>query len=811
MRSLWQDIRYAVRLLAKNPAFTGIAVLTLALGIGANAAIFSVVNAALLRPLPYPSPEQLVTVSETRQADVFTDAQTSFPDYEDWTRESKAFQSLAGYSRTDMTLATGGAPEIVHGARITSSFFSTLGVGPALGRDFQPGEDAQNGPKIALVSNSFWRDQLGGNPAALGQGLRLSGEVYTVVGVLPASFQFAPVGSASVWLPLAPDDDLLKRRNLRWLRVIGRVKTGVTVEQAHSEMDAITARLAALYPQENGAIRVVMHELRESIVGRIRPLLLLLLGAVSFVLLIACANVANLFLARSIGRTKEIAVRSAIGASRYRLLRLLLTESLLLSLAGGAAGLIGAQWGVRALVAAIPQSQRFTMPFLDSLQPDANVFLFLLGAVVLTGLSFGLVPALQLLRRGTAESLKDESRTATGTRGAYLRDGLVVAQLAVSLVLLLGAGLMLRSMVLLLHQSPGFDSRNLLTFVVMLPDTAYKNDGALAAFDQRMRQEIGSLPGVEGVATVSGLPLTGSGGTIRFLIEGRPKAKGQEDEVDIRDISPAYFSVMKIPLQAGRFFEPSEDTPKAPPRVIVNKSFADHYFPGEQAVGKRVRFTYSADQPYREIVGVVGNENVESLDSAAAPILYASTSQGPDPGFYVVVRGQGSPAMLLVSVRTALAGIDPELPMVEPRTMERVIEDSNSVFLRRYPSYLIGSFAFLAVVLAMVGLYGQISYGVTQRTREIGIRVALGARPGDVRRLVMHRAIALAVSGLVIGTVLGLGLARLITNMLFGVAPYDPWTVAAVAAILMVVVAAASYVPVQRALKIDPMVALRYE
>ncbi|HLW77985.1 MAG TPA: ABC transporter permease, partial [Terriglobia bacterium] len=766
MGALLQDIRYGLRMLAKSPGFTAVAALTLALGIGANTAIFSVVYAALLRPLPYREPGRLVNLGESRSQMDIQSSDNSYPDYLDWTRQAQSFESLAGYNSDGFILSGTGSPEVVFATRVTSNFFSTLGVKPALGRDFVAGEDQPQGAKVVILSHGFWKDRFGASRNAIGQNIRLDGETFVVVGVLPQEFEFAPTNSPPIWVPLSPNADAATRRNLRWMHVAGRLKPGLTMTQAQTEMNTINARLAAAYPQENGAIRVVMNSLRDQIVGQVRPLLWTLLGAVSFVLLIACANVANLLLARGMGRKREIAIRVALGAGRRQLLRQFSTESLLLALTGGALGLLWSHWFSRLMLALIPQALLDTMPYLASIKTDPAVLVFTLLVAVGTAILFGLAPALEAARADVNQGLKEEARSSAGRRASRLRDVLVAAEIALALMLLTGAGLMLRSVTALLQADPGFATENLLAFGVALPSTSYKDDASIRRFEQQFRDGVRSLPGVQGVAGVSKLPLTGNGNTIRFAVEGRPTAQGQEDESNIRDITAAYFDVMKIPLVKGRFFQAADAANKDAPRlVIVNQAFARQYFPGEDPVAKRIRFTYSAKNPFLEIIGVVGNENADQLGAPMPPILYTSEDQGPDNFLMYVVRTSGRPESLLAPVRALLHNLDPELPLIDPQTMDQIIAGSPSVFLRRYPSYLIGSFAALAVVLAMVGLYGLISLAVAERTHELGIRVALGAQSRDVLRLVLRHGLGLAVIGVAGGIAGALALARLIAGL----------------------------------------------
>ncbi len=815
-------MRYALRTFLKSPGFTFVVVLTLALGIGANTAIFSVVYAALLRPLPYREPSRLFTLGESRTQHVISTeiADTSYPDYLDWKRTAKSIQSFAGYSGDAFTLTGNGEPKIIFAAQVTPSFFSTLGVKPAMGRDFFDGEMQPDGPPVAILSYAFWRSEFGGDPNIVGRVIRLDSKPATIIGVLPRNFEFAPARSAPIWVPIHLSGDPITRRSLRWMNVIGRLAPGFTPDQARAEMEGINAQLSRAYPKENGSTFFVMESLREKIIGKIRPLLLVLLGAVGFVLLIACANVANLLLTRSISRRKEFAVRSALGASRADLFSQLLTESLLLSVIGAGLGLLGAFWGVGLLVAMIPETQLQSMPYLRDAGTNLPVLAFLCGVTVLTAILFALAPGLAASRTQVNESLKDESRGGTSSGHARLRNTLVVAEIAVSLVLLIGAGLMLKSLRALLHQNPGFDAHNVLTFAVNLPDASYPsektypfNSPSAIRFDHEFSQRLRSLPGMLDVAETSGVPTNGGSGTIRFLIEGRPKETGREDECNILTVNTGYFSVLKIPLAAGRFFT-MNDSQDSPGVLIVNRAFAKSYFPNEDAVGKRIHFTFNAKEPYRQIVGVVGDTASIDLAAAPVPIIYYPNDQGPATYLSYLVRTAGDPVAFAGAARVALRDLDPQLPLIQPQTLEQVANQSPSVFLRRYPSYLIGSFAALALILATVGLYGLISYTVLQRTREIGIRVALGAQRRDIVRMVLRQGIRLAVAGLAIGVLAGLALTRLVTgltSLLYGVTPSDWVTFTSVALVLFTVALAACSIPARRAMRVDPVVALRYE
>ena len=815
--SLWQDVRYGARMLRKSPGFTLVAVLTLALGVGANTAIFSVVYAALLRPLPYSQPNRIITLDEVRpQEELATSLSSSFwnvsyPDYLDWVQQSKSFDAIAGFTLDQFVLQGSGNPRPVFAAQASTNFFSTLGVRPLLGRDFARGEDISAGPKVAILTYAFWQNQFGGDRTVIGRTMQLDANSVTIIGVLPRDFEFAPGRNAEIWVPFHMSTDFLTRRNLRWMPAIARLTPGVTFAQARSEMDAITARLAAAYPQQNAAIQVIMVPLRDRIVGRVQPLLLILFGAVAFVLLIACANVANLMMVRASGRRKEFTIRAALGAGRRRLIAQLLAESLLLAIAGGAFGLLLAQWGTDALVAAIPSALRDQMPFLRDAHANPAILAFLCSVSLLTGIAFGLAPALQISDSRFGDALKDDTRMSAGRARTRLRDALVIAETAFCLVLLAGAGLMVRNLNSLLHQSAGFDTANFLTFSVNLPDKSYPKDADALRFDREFTARVLQIPGVAGIASNSTVPLTGGGGTIRFVLEGEVVATGHESECNIRQASPAYFSVMKIPLLSGRTFNDTADSATSPPHAIVNRTWVERYLHGKDPIGKRFRFTYKANLPYHEIVGVVADTADASLDSPPEPAVFLPFAQDANSFINYIVRTSNNPAGSIGSVRDTLHEIDPQLAVILPLTMDEIISQSPSVFLRRCPSFLIGSFAVLALILAAVGLYGLVSYAVSQRTREIGIRLALGAQRRDVFLLVIGEGARLAFLGVVAGLVAAVALAQLIRSILFGVKASDPFTFLAVALLLVVVAMVACYFPARRATRVDPVVALRHE
>jgi putative ABC transport system permease protein len=818
VNTLWQNLRYGLRLLAKSPGFTAVTVLTLALGIGANTAIFSVVYSALLRPLPCYQPDRLITMGEGRLQSKDNEAESqnsSNPDFLDWTKTAKSFQSLTAYSFDAFTLAGNGEPKNIFATQVKANFFTTLGVRPLLGRGFLDGEDVADGPHVAMLTYGYWRSDFGADPGVIGRTIQLDGKPATIVGVLPRDFQFSPATNP-LWVPLHPGPDAERRRSLRWLNVVGRLAPGASMKQVRAEMDGITAQLAREYPKEDGSIFVAIGTLRHKIVGKIQPLLLILFGAVGFVLLIACANVANLIMTRSVGRRKEFAIRSALGASRAQLFSQLLTESILLSAIGAAVGSLGAQWGVSALVAAIPKALLDSLPDLREAGTNLPILAFLAGVTLLTTVLFGLAPAL-VSQAGLGDVLKDESRGGTSTAHARLRNAFVVAEIALSLVLLVGAGLMLRSLSALLHQNPGFDPGHLLTYSVNLPNSSYPgqqeypfDSPAAIQFEHQFSDRLRTLPGVESVAVTSAVPVGGSGGTIRFIVEGRPIATGQEDECDIITVTPGYFPTLKVPLIKGRLFNEA-DSHDAPRVVVVNQAFVNKYFPNEDAVGKRIRFTFNPKAPFMQVVGVAGTVAQDDLAGPPSPIIYTSNDQSPSTYLTYMIRTAGNPDAFVGSVQAELHKMDQQLPLIQPQSMDEITNQAPAVFLRRYPSYLIGSFAGLALILAMVGLYGLLSFTVVQRTREIGIRVAMGAQRRDILNLILGQGIKALLAGVAIGVIAGLALTRLMASLLFGVKPTDALTFAIVGAILLLVSTAACYIPARRAMGVDPLTALRHE
>jgi putative ABC transport system permease protein len=805
------DVRYAIRTLLKKPGFTLAAVLTIALGIGANAAIFTVFDAALLRPLPYKEPERLVHFWEVNRSEDFAEREASYPDYLDYRDQCKSFEEVAGYGFAAFNLTGRDTPERVEGARVTSNFFNALGVTPALGRTFREGEDKTGGSPIAVLSYGLWQRRFGADPNIIDQTISLNSRPFTVVGVLRPDFQFAPTANAEIWVPLYPNQTQMSRRYQHWLKVIGRVKEGVTFEQAQAEVSAVGSRIEQLDPQWHGGAGLKIVSLNDQITGSVKPLLIALLGAVAFVLLIACANVANLLLVSASGRTKEIAIRMALGASRGRIARQLMVESLLLAALGGTAALVLAEWGVDLLVAAIPRDQLAAMPYLEALAIDGRVLGFTFLLTLATGIVFGLAPALQASKADLQTALKEGGKTSAMGGRARLRSLFVAAEVAFAIVLLVGAGLMIKSLARLMYVDAGFNTKNLLTFQLALPFNEYQHEHQVIAFHKQLLDRIDKLPGVEGSATVSLLPLTGGGDTGSVHVEGRPApVRDDGSESNLRTVSAAYFSVMGIPLIRGRL--PTERDDRSGARVVViNQTLAERLFAGEDPVGRNILFAFLTENPGWQIIGVVGDEKVTTLDGVTTPVVYFPFLQDASQMMSVVVRAAGDPASLVAAVRGEVRALDPLLPVYSEMTMEELINNSPSTFLRRYPALLIGVFAAIAIALAATGIYGVVSYSVSQRTHEIGIRLALGAAPRDIMRLIARSGLRLALAGMAVGLAASLILTRLLSSLLFGVEATDAMTYLIVSLLLIGVALGACFIPARRAARLDPMEALRRE
>jgi predicted permease len=823
MESFWQDLRYGIRMLAKAPGFAAVAVLTLALGIGANTAIFSVVNAVLLRPLPYKSAGQLVHVWGKLEKLGIPINSISEPEWWELKDTSQSFTELAAFVPDDganLTSADSRPVRVTEGDA-TSSLFSILGVQPQLGRIFTAEEDEPGKSHVVLLSDSLWRSALGADPNVVGKIIQVDGTGYTVVGVLPPGFQFE--GPHDIWNPLGLDRTKAQGRGSHYLSVIGRLKPGVPLEQASSEMDRFAAQLAREHPDyvpygPDGGWGVFLVALQEQIVGRVRPALLVLLGAVGFVLLIACVNIANLLLARASTREREIAIRAALGAGKWRIVSQLLTESVLLALVGGGFGLLLSYWGVSALRALNPDN----LPRASEIGLDGTVLGFTLGLSLLTGLVFGLVPALHVAGANLQDCLKEGGRgTSGGLGGRRLRDALVVSEIALALVLLVGAGLMVRSFRRLLEVNPGFQTRNVLTMQLSLPSTTYKDGTPVISFYRQLLEKVKNLPGVEAAGAVSKLPLDDSNYSGSVFLQDTPVTGLQRFmnypflEVDLRMATPGYFGVMRIPLVRGRPFTEA-DNENAPLIAIVDTDFAQRLWPGQDPIGKQVAIdpipNVNPPQPrWRTVVGVVAHVKNRTLDFEGREQAYFPQ---PQVSFSVrtmtlAVRTGLDASRLAGTVRQQVAALDRDLPIYQVTTMQQRLD--TSVAQPRLNLVLLAAFATLALVLAGVGIYGVMAYSVTQRTHEIGIRMALGAQHEDVMRLVITQGLKLAALGVGIGLVAALGVTRFMSSLLFGVQATDPVTFALVALALTGIALAACFVPARRAMRVNPIVALRYE
>ena len=807
LADLLHDLRYAARIQLKNPAFTVVAVIALALGIGANTAIFSVVNTVLLRPLPYKDPERLVMVWEDATKHGYPRDTPAAANYVDWRDQNQVFEGMAAIADESFNLTGAGDPERLEGRRVSANLFPILGVEPQVGRVFTAAEDQPGSEHVVLLSYGLWQRRFGGDPGIVGKSLTLNGESYIVVGVMPARFQF-PSSDDQAWVPIAFTQEQAASRGRHYLQVIARLKPGVTLAQAQSEMSTIATRLQQQYPESNTDLGAAVTSLHEHLVGDIRPALLILLGAVGLVLLIACANVANLLLARAAVRQKEIAVRVALGAKRGRLIRQFLTESVVLSTLGGVVGLIVAYTGLLLLRSFIPEN----ISQAREISIDLKVLGFTLLVSVATGVIFGLAPAIQAVRFNQSETLKEGGRdAATGGGGKRLRSVLVMAEVAISLVLLIGAGLLINSFLRLRNVDPGFRADNLLTMKIVLPEPKYEEFERRTAFYTDVVQRVQSLPGVRSAAVTTNLPLYRQGNSIGIRIEGRPAPPpGQELIVVTRIVSPGYFDTMSIPLLSGRKLS-DQDTETTPNAAVISETMARRYWPNEDPIGKRIAAgRIESDQDWISVVGVVKDVRQFELTAAPRPQMYVSYRQA---GFFapedLVVKTDVDPASMAATVRNAVWEIDKDQPVSNIRTMEEILADS--IARQRFSMLLLAIFAGVALVLAAVGIYGVMSYSVAQRTHEIGIRMALGAQTGAVLKLAVGYGMKLVIAGIVVGLVAALALTRVMSTLLFGVTATDPTTFTLISLLLVLVAAIASYIPARRATKVDPMIALRYE
>jgi putative ABC transport system permease protein len=804
MDSLRRDLAHGLRRLRQAPGFGFVAIATLALGIGANSAIFSVVHAVLLRPLPFEEPDRLVRISSVWQG---RSVVFSPPNFLDMAAAAQSFESVSALDGGGVTLTSGGPPARIESARVSATFFDVLRVRPVHGRGFVAGENEPGHTKVAVIGDRVWRDRFGADRAVVGQTIQLDREPHLVVGIAPADFSY-PEG-VEIWTPLEYDAQFRRGRGAWYLTVIGRLKPGVAVETARQEVATIAARLAHEYPNDNEGLGGTVASLHESIVKDSRNALLVLLGAVGLVLLIACVNVANLLLARVAARETELAVRTALGAGRWRLLQQLLTESVLLAVLGGAAGIFLASFAVDALVALQPQG----VPRLREVHVDRTVVGFAAALSIVTGLLFGVFPALQMTRRATAQSLREGSRGILTGRGHRLRGGLVVGQMALAMMLLAGAGLLGRSFVQLRRVDPGFRPDSTLTFRIALPESAYGEESRKAAFFEELIARLAALPGVRSTGAVSRLPLSGSRFGFSFMIAGRPPVPPpQQPTMESRVATPGYFEAMGIALVRGRFFTPG-DGAEAPQVVVLSESAVRRFFPGEDPLGQRIVLGWGRG-PGRpraggEVVGIVGDVKERGLAEENPPEIYLPSVQLPVTSMDVMLRTSVSPRSLAPAVETVVHGLDPELPVARTATLDEIV--ARSISQPRFYMLLLGVFAGTALFLAALGIFGVMSYAVVQRTREIGIRVALGAQATQVLRMVIGQALVLAVAGVALGLLGALGLARAMTGLLFHLSPTDPATLASVAVLLTAVAVVASYLPARRATRVDPLVALRSE
>jgi len=813
MGTFGQDVKYGMRMLLKSPGLSIVATIALALGIGANTAIFSVVNAVLLKPLPFPNSDALMRVYEQDQTRGVLRGAYSYPNFFDLREQNHVFEHVAAYHDGDFIMTGRGEPVRISGGVVTADLFSVLGTAPVLGRTFLPNEDKPTATgRVVVLSQRLFASRFNSDANVLNQQITLDGKQYTIVGVMPHAFEF-PIQNEplDLWTTIADDaagdSPVTAQRGAHFLRVIARLKPGVTESQAQAEVDTIAARLEQQYPDENTHKGIRVESALKALVGDIRPALLILLGAVACVLLIACANVANLLLARAMTRHKEMAVRSALGASRIRIVRQLLTESVLLSLAGGVLGLALAVWWSDLLIALGKKD----IPRAIQVGLDWRVLGFTLGVSVLTGLVFGLVPALHLSKTQLTESLKEGRGAGAGARKNRVRGVLVVAELAIAVVLLVGAGLLIQSLWRLQHVNPGLQPENILTFNVSLPDVRYSSEKQVRFYRDLMAR-IRSLPGVQSASAVTPLPLSGDRFGISFQIEGRPVAPKDEPSADMFIAETNYFRTMGIPITKGRDFE-DRDQHNSTPVVIITEQFARQYFPGEDPVGKRIHPGISTwdneDSTMREIIGVAGDVRNRALNTEPKPAYYMPQSQLPFTQLIAVVKSTNDPRSLTSSLTREVKAMDPELPVFSVKTMEEYI--SSSVAAPRFNTTLLSIFAAVALVLTIIGLYGVMSYSVAQRTNEIGIRMALGAQTRDVLGLIVKDGVKLVLLGLVLGIAGALALTRLLSTLLFGVTTRDPVTFVAIAALLSFVAILACYIPAWRATRVDPLEALRCE
>lgn len=801
MTTLVQDLKYAIRMLLKTPGFAVVAIIALALGIGANAAIFSVVNTVLLRSLPYSDPDRLMVVRENKLPQ-FPEFSVSPGNFLDFQKQNTSFEKLAAVNGTAFNLVAGEAePERLRGVRVSAGLFEMLGVTPLQGRTFMDEEDQPGHQNVVLLSSSLWKRRFGGDPNIVGQSITLSASSYTIIGIMPPTFQF-PDRDTDVWAPIAFTAQQAQQHGSHYLSVFGRLKPDVTRDQADTELAGIAARLGEQYPNSNAGWSTNVIPMQEYEVRDFKLALFFLFGAVALVLLIACANVANLLLARATTRQREMAIRSALGASRWRVVRQLLTESVLLALVGGAVGLLLALWGMDSLLALAPED----LPRIKDVALDARVLGFTLLVTLMTGVIFGLVPALQASRPNLNETLKEGGRGTTGGHHR-VRNSLVVIEVALALVVLVCSGLLIRSFMRLQQVNPGFNADNALAVSISLPGRKYPNSDNHLAFFSQLVERTSELPGVVAVGATQSLPIQGDY-LLGFSIQGRPPAPpGEDKSTNYYAVTPGYFKAMGIPLLRGRLFT-EQDNNTAPRVAIINETMARQYFPDEDPIGKGISVTQGPER-FREIVGIVGDVKQYGLAQPSPLQTYDPYLQMPFSGVTLVVRGENNPAALTGAIRGEVLALDKEQPISRVRTLDQIL--SASIQQQQFLMLLLGVFAAVGLILAAVGLYGVMSYAVTQRTHEIGIRMALGANAGNVLRLVVGHGMMLALIGVAVGLAGSFAATRVMSRLLFSISATDPVTFAGISVLLTGVALGACLVPARRAIKVDPMVALRHE
>lgn len=799
------DLRYSFRTLLKQRGFTAVAVLTLAIALAANTAIFSVVNAILLRPLPFATPERLVNLTGINRLDGGTYPVYSYPNYVDVRAQTKTMEVVSAYTRSRAFLMEGAEPELIDGLDVPLNFTQLTGVKPRLGRWFTQAEDREGEPQVVVISHELWQRKFNGDPAVIGRSIRFgtAGKLRTVIGVMPAGFRFpADEGRRDFYIPFEEDiGEVRTQRDSIWINVVGKLRPGVTLSQVNAELDTISQRLATQYPEANAGLRMVAASMHEDAVKDVRPALLLLFGAVAVVLLIGCANVANLLLARATARHKEISVRAALGASPGRITTQLLVESLVLSLLAGAVGLLLASWGIDALLAFAPAD----IPRLDTVAMDGRVLLFTTLLSILTGIAFGLAPAISASRPNLTEALKEGTRGSTEGKRNRLRSVLVVSAVAMSLMLLAGAGLLLRSFIHVSGIDPGYDHRNAISLEISPRALAYPDDEKHMAFHERLMQELRAMPGVEKVGSVDSLPLGPNESVYSFSVVGRPEPPpGRSPSEKTLIVSPGLFEALRIPLVRGRDFQ-ATDQRKSPRVVIVNQAFVRAHFPNEDPIGKKLQY---APDNVQEIVGVVGDVRWRSLTDDAPPTMFMPHAQASRRFMAYVVRGPNAESMG-PSLRALVRRLDPQQPIIATNPLAG--QRAESLATRRFNLILLAVLAIVALVLAAVGIFSVMNYAVTQRTTEIGIRMALGAEARDVFRLIVGHAARLVVIGAAIGVAGALLSSRALGSLLYGVKPADPWTYAAIVFVIAGTALLASYLPARRAARVDPLVAIRYD